>query len=519
MQLRSVMKSPGYISFFHWMLLLYFLSFPQKGFTQGYKLLISSTSTEKPTKGFALKTFTNLRGIIPTKNGGFISLMTTWKEGDKFDESQLVLQNAGLDIVADKEMFADVKSAVTIGLVEMKNGIYFLYASYQKKVFSVFAQQINGSNLEPEGSPVLLTEFDKVNDWDYSNFEIKRSPDSGRLLIICIHTGTGREKKPVDYVVLDNEMKKLYSNRFTFEQSFSSVAIGDCFLATDGAIYIVSLIDRKGNASGHEKNDDGTKISPYDLHLLKIDEKSNKDRILPTNRVFIHSLHVIQRRSGHIDIAGIYGAEYDKKPLGVYRLGFELSGNNESFKTYAFPATIAEKLDPDAKFFPPSIFYNNSNSFPGKMFEDGESIYLFEQYHTVSKMAAMNYNPIFYKDIIFCGLLPGDTVRYNLIENEYPAERGVVAFTKQQASFYLEDDGFKLWNYRKVNGPDEKKRAPFITFISKNGEIKGNEPVFKNGETIDYGIGVGSAFRFGKNFVTMGYKNDRGYLCYINPIE
>jgi hypothetical protein len=493
-----------------------FLLLPCNGFTQGYKISISSESTDKPDKGMFRQKHTTVSTILPAANGGFISLVENKKDGAEYEGAILVLQDAGLNIVKEKDMFEGIKSANIFGLVKIGDRICFLYATSKKDMYSVYSQEISNS-MEMVGVPVLLVEFEKMGDHEFSQFETTYSADSSKILLFCPRSVFKTSKKTIDMIVLGGTMTKLYNIRYVFDKSYEGVQMGRYLLGNDGTICMTSLVNRKNHLSRAYEKENGTKIPAYDLRFVKIDEKSAQEMILPSNGMFIETLHILQEKSGYINIAGVYKQDYDENPYGTYRLRFLSTDKDIKFKTFPFPSGLSSQFEKDAKL---SIYNGTISSRqyrPSKIIADGEALYLFEQYYTVPDVVMGTYFPNIYRDILFCGMLPNDTVRYSLIKKE--KQKDIPAFSGNQVSFYLDGEVFKLWYNAVDEEAAEKKRGLFITAIDKYGSVLSTDMIVDKKQMDGFVIAISKADRYGKGFITTAFKNEKGYLCRIIPGE
>ncbi|MES2848142.1 MAG: hypothetical protein V4685_03750 [Bacteroidota bacterium] len=509
--MQSIINKKGCL-FFYCNLLLFFILLPGTSLAQGYKIAISSESTDKPDKGIFSQKHTDVTAILPAANGGFISLVKSRKDAAKFDNALLVLQDAGLNVIKQKEMYEGIKSANTFTIVKLEQRIFFLYGVLSKQNYGIYSQEINSSNLELTGPPVLQAEFEKINSSDYYSFSTKYSLDSSKVLLISPDQ-YWNPKKRIDYVVLSSQMTKLYSNTYTFDKSAEAIEIIDYFVSNDGTIFISSLINRKDHSNKKYTKDGGVKIPAYDFHLLKMSDKSGVDMILPTNGMFIETIHAYEEKNGYVNIAGIYKQDYDENPSGTYRLRFLPPEKDIKFQFFPFPAELASQIEKGAQF-PSGMAVRYG---PSKAIANGEELYLFEQYYTQPEVWGGTYRPTFYRDILFCSMLPNDTVKYTLIKKEKQKE--VAAFRAKQASFYLEGDVFKLWYNAIDNEAKDKREGLYITTIDKNGTVLSSDLVVEKKQMEGFVINASRADRFGKGFITTAFKNEKGYLCRITPNE
>ncbi len=500
--------------FYYAVLFFSILVLPQAGFAQGYKISISSVSTDKPEKGEGRHSNSKVETILPAANGGFISLVKTWKDVGAYEGAILVLQDAGLNLVKEINMFEGIKSTNIFGLVTMRDRIYFLYATSKKDMYSVYSQEVSG-NMDLVGSPVLQVEFEKTNDYDFTPFETTYSADSSKVLLFCPHSGFKLKKKTIDVVVFGGQMTKLYNKKFQLDKSYEALIGGHYLLSNDGTINMAFLLNRKDHSNRLYEKDNGSKIPAYDMQFLKVDEKGGEGITLPTNGMFIETLHMYQEKSGHINIAGVYKQDYDENPSGTYRLRFLPSDKDIKFKAFPFPASLLSQFEKDAKFY---AYYGQISAIdyaPGKIIAEGEALYLFEQYYTYPGVVMGTYFPHVYRDILFCAMLPNDTVRYSMITKE--KQRDVSAFSGRQESFYLDGDVFKLWYNAVDEEAAEKRRGLFITSIDKYGSVLSSDMVVDKKQMEGFVINMLNATWLGKGFITVALKGTKGHLCRIVP--
>ena len=316
---------------------LFFITLLQPGYSiaQSCKIVISSDKVEKSTKDFTRYNYAILKTILPAaNNSGFISLIKSWRDGSEFDRAGVVFQDSALHVLKEKDLLKDIKSTNVFDLVRLGGRVYFFYTTLKKDKYSLYSSEIDVTTLEKIGEPVLQAEFEKISIYDWNSFETVYSADSTKVLLYSPHPVHNVSKKTVDFIVFDSKMNKLYSNKYSFDKPTEAIKIKDYFLGNDGSFYISYFMGIKGYINKSYIKNDGGKVAPYELHFVKINEMGGEDVQLPSNEMFLETVHSFQDNKGQINIAGIYKKDYDELPSGAYRIKFSNGEKNIKFNSY-----------------------------------------------------------------------------------------------------------------------------------------------------------------------------------------
>ncbi|MEO5647868.1 MAG: hypothetical protein ABIQ56_05865 [Chitinophagaceae bacterium] len=304
---------------------------------------------------------------LPLENQGVLALFAKSKKRGLLSFSrnislQLLKFNKDLTIAKEVELADLEREEAYIDFIRINNHYYFIKQEYIKSDKSLLMQAVE---LDPK--TMKLREAKTLATYDVSMDENNRgffgsskdgfaykvdlviSPDSTTFGLFYIPSVKRKENVTAQYIVMDENLKKLQSNEYDFGVTEKKMEINTILIDKKGTAYFnYDVYDDKDSKSFKRVN--GEKVPAYSSHLLIMENKKKTDIILDNENRFIKKITLGEDVRGNVSVFAFYKNFYRGNYAGVCRASLqELTTTKTSlpFRFFDFPQDILDKVDND----------------------------------------------------------------------------------------------------------------------------------------------------------------------------
>jgi hypothetical protein len=249
-----------------------------------------------------------------------------------------------------------------VDIVKMKGVNYLLEYSYTSKdAIELYATPFNLNSFQQGENRKKIADLDNrdaqtttpslgVGGRVYSMYDltILYSSDSSKLLLYYEPERKKKDRKNMQFVILDQQMQQLKYLQHEWTESFNKVLTTGLSVDNYGRVYLLYNVYEKSVEREFIRSD-GEKIPSYTTHLLTFDRSGQSTHSFDSEGKFIHNGNIGYTAEGKIILIGLYKDRYNGRISGVFRSAVPDPGETKiaGIKFTVFPTELLQKIETD----------------------------------------------------------------------------------------------------------------------------------------------------------------------------